>query len=791
MDEYVRVFPILDSRVNDDIDGTDGRNHSPLVSGAEWNSICARNGFSDAEIVLPDYKDDFCQETSIMVFTAVDDSKILVETGVEPIIIVDKSYFNQDSASHLLEKHFQQNGYPSCRTISLHEAKTCDNSSSVFFISLLDVDEPGLRDFSKNDFENLQGLLLSGSKLLWVTRTRENKDPPSRGIIDGLSRVSRVEDPTLVFVTVDLESKAESKETNLVHHVFDAVKAKLQNVADHSFEPEYRDMGGVLHIKRIIEDRSLDSEISTRLQAQHLDTVASPGLIDSLQFVEDKCQARPLGANEVEVELRAMGLDFMDLLAALGRLGDNTLMGTECAGVISRVGKEADGAFKIGDCVAVACADTCKTFVRCPSDCAILIPDSMPFTDAAAIPTTFSTAYHSLCEIARMQRRETVLIHSAAGGTGQSAIQIANDLGAEIFATVGSDSKKQFLIKAYQIPEDYIFYSRITSFAKGVLRMTSGRGVDVVLNSLSGECLLASWECIAPYGRFTEIGKKDIQASEKIPMLPFAKNVTFSAVDMAAMSKDRPRYMQKLLKLLMGKAGTRAITPAYPLQIYPVADIQQAFRHLQSGQSTGTLVIEIEKQALLDVKPKVLFEPNCTYVIAGGLGSVGRSISRWMVGARNLILLSRTGLSNKYAKPIKEELGCARIETPGCDITDDLSGKLFRGDAAHQRMYPSRCGVEDPADVIFTRTTFEDWTTGLGPKVQGSWNLHKVLPRNMDFFIFLSSLSGIIGRETQASYSAGNTCMDALAQYRVSLGEKAVAIDLGILEDEGMLAENP
>jgi NADPH:quinone reductase-like Zn-dependent oxidoreductase len=594
----------LNSSIADQVDGNDGREHSPLVSERGWNELCVKNGFSEAEVILPDFQNEYCQESSVMIFTAIEDRGSSPDTDITLIIVVKNNSPNQQKIARTLEVSLLRNGCSSCQIATLLEAAKSPNLNAAFCISLLEIDEPAIRDFSEVEYKALQELIVSGAKLLWVTRLGGSDEPPSQGIMDGLSRVLRTEDPALVLVNLELSCMED--ETS-IRHIIDVFMATLKNVADHSFEPEYKEIGGILHIKRIIEESSLDRQIWSQLSATQAKTyelakgpplrvnVASPGLLDSLQLVEDEEASRPLANDEIEVEVKAIGLNFMDLLTALGRLGDKSVMGTECAGIVSRLGSAAEGEFRIGDRVVVAYLNLCRTYARCPFRSAVLIPDKVSFTDAAAVPTSFGTAYHSLHEIARMRKGETILIHSATGGTGQSAIQIAQDIGAEIFATVGSDAKKTFLMETYEIPEDHIFFSRNISFAQGIRRMTSGVGVDVVLNSLSGEGLVASWECVAPYGRFIEIGKKDIHAAEQLPMLPFAKNVSFSAVDMAAMTLERPWYMGKLLKMLMQKAEACTISPSKPLQVYPLSEIEQAFRHMQSGQSMGKLVLEIDR----------------------------------------------------------------------------------------------------------------------------------------------------------------------------------------------------
>lgn len=316
--------------------------------------------------------------------------------------------------------------------------------------------------------------------------------------------------------------------------------------------------------------------------------------MDTLQFLEDKEQGKPLGPGEVEIEVKAAGLNFRDILIALGRL-NQTAMGGECAGVVTRVG-EACTSLQPGDRVVTCYPDCYKSYVRVDRKCVVAIPNCLSFVEAAALAINYTTAWHALHEIARVQPGESVLIHSGAGGTGQAAIQVAQYLGAIVFATVSTESKKQLLIDLYNIPEEQIFYSRDTSFARGIRRLTLNLGVDVVLNSLSGEGLVASWESIAPFGRFLEIGKKDIYSHRKLPMFPFAENVTFSAVDVAEMSVERPLLITKALEAVIPLVVAGKRRTAQPLQVYGISDIENAFRSMQSGSTSGKIVFEIRKE---------------------------------------------------------------------------------------------------------------------------------------------------------------------------------------------------
>lgn len=218
----------------------------------------------------------------------------------------------------------------------------------------------------------------------------------------------------------------------------------------------------------------------------------------------------------------------------------------------------------------------------------------MSFAEAASIPTNFITAYRALVDIARLEVGESVLLHAGAGGTGQAAIQTAQHLGAVVFATVSTELKKQLLIRLYQIPKENILYSRDLSFAKAIKRLTKGKGVDVILNSLSGASLLASWECVAPYGRFIEIGKRDILDHRDLPLAQFERNVTFSAIDVAAMATERPDLVSRSLTSVLKLFESGALRVVHPFTTFSIAQVEEAFRHLQTGRNPGKVVVGVE-----------------------------------------------------------------------------------------------------------------------------------------------------------------------------------------------------
>ncbi|KAL9027447.1 MAG: hypothetical protein Q9180_007332, partial [Flavoplaca navasiana] len=401
-----------------------------------------------------------------------------------------------------------------------------------------------------------------------------------------------------------------------------------------------------------------------------------------------------------------------------------------------------------------------------------------------------------LIDVARLQKNESVLIHAASGGTGQAAIQIAALTGAETFATVGSLRKKKLLMENYNIDDDHIFYSRDTSFATGIKRLTRGRGVDVVLNSLSGDGLRASWECTAPFGRFVEIGRRDIDARGSLPMAPFIKNLSFFGVDLAGIAEERTPVGRRILQTIMAMFETQKLQVPYPLQTYQLQDVEKAFRFIQSGKSSGKIVLEVAKSEELPVVESTgsdfTLHENASYLIAGGLGGLGRCIARWLVhrGAKNLLLLSRSGPSdNEEAMKLLIDLRDhgVRVETRICDITDIRALKDILQQQS-SNMPPIKGKIQDST---FATMSHNEWTESIAPKIQGSWNLHSALPSGLDFFILLSSVCGIFGNSGQSNYAAGNTFQDVLARFRVSHGEKATALDLGIILSEERELDEP
>ncbi|KAH7305246.1 hypothetical protein B0I35DRAFT_362380 [Stachybotrys elegans] len=674
-----------------------------------------------------------------------------------------------------------------------------DNVANSSCVSLLELDNPLNLIDNPELFSIVKSLQLQTKRLFWVAGSGD----PHFKITQGLFRTVRNEDRSLDITYMEL-STTSSDELELNSSLI------ATTFLSESEDKELSVRNGLCQVSRYATDDALNYYVSRQQEKSGSQmfpignstaslklAIRQPGLLDSMWFVIDPTFAAPLGKNEVEMENRAIGVNFRDVMTLMGQLSD-PLLGVECSGIVRRVGSGVSR-FKPGDRIYTSSTSCFRTIHRAPEALCQLMPEDLNFTDAATIPIIFITALYCLRDLARLQPGETILIHSAAGGVGQAAIQLAKHYGANIFVTVGSAAKSKIMQDVYGIPKDHIFNSRDTSFVQGIQRVTSGKGVDVVLNSLSGEMLRQTWNCIAPWGRFVEIGIKDIDDNSALEMRPLKRNASFAFFNLRVMLDDYIEKAGGLFGQVAELVAQGVIKPVHTPTPFPVTDILSAIRMIQSGAHIGKVVITMSPTDMVSVHPtianSVRLKADSTYVLVGGLGGLGRSMALHMadIGAKNLLILSRSGPLDPKAAPLGRELRLrgARAIFHACDVSNASQLKAILDVAAEE--VPPISGVIQTAMVLrdgtFENMTHKDFQESAKPKVNGTWNLHQLLPRDLDFFIMLSSISGVTGNPGQANYAAGNTFMDDLASYRRSLGLTATSLDLGLMLDVGFVAE--
>ncbi|KAG8157863.1 hypothetical protein KVR01_012135 [Diaporthe batatas] len=786
------------------------RQWGPCVPVPRWSELLLANGFESVDLVLHDHSEHISRETDIIVATR-DGSECLPDAAPRrgPVtLLLGRDHQPQTAVAEGLRRTLEKQGGVSCQIETHIDKPLAPNSTLVFLAELYEL---YLSALDEESFGRLKDLLGTAKVVIWLSHScRSSASFPDTEMVKGLARVLSTENPSLRFVTLKFESSPLEVDT-CVRLATEVITTVLRDASSETCELEYVEREGALMINRVYPSDQLNREVHTKTRTLLTDRkieespplalkVPNPGLLDSLRWEADSLGARPenIGDDELEIEVQAIGVNFRDLLVVLGKFNASTV-GCECAGVVTRVGARSATRFQPGDRVCAGVLGCARTLVRCHMDLAVKVPPYLSVEEAAALPITGVTAYYSLVTLANLQKEDSILIHSATGGTGQMALQLAQSIGAQVFVTVGTEEKRKLVRDSFGVPEENILYSRDTSFAKELLRRTDGRGVDVVLNSLAGGALLASWECVAPFGRFIELGKADIQANSNLPMSRFFGEISFHAVAVDYIAENRPALFQKQLQAVMKLLDDKVLKVASPSNLYSVTQIESAFRNMQSGKNTGKMVLTLRPS---DVVPTWLppsyschLDPTVSYLIAGGLGGLGRSTARWMAqrGARHLILLSRSGPKSKTAQELVKELEQAgvTVRTPQCDVSN--SSALIAALDQCKDMPPIKGCLQATMvlqDTLFEKMTWDQWSKSIQSKVPSTWNLHSHLPRDLDFFIMLSSAAGIVGSMGQSNYAAGNTYQDGLAAHRLALGEAALSIDLGWMGDVGIVAEN-
>ncbi|KAF6802944.1 polyketide synthase, partial [Colletotrichum musicola] len=503
----------------------------------------------------------------------------------------------------------------------------------------------------------------------------------------------------------------------------------------------------------------------------------------------------------------AIGMNYKDVLIAQGVITDAAAIdsgfGLECAGVVTEAGPDVDKV-KLGDRVAVissGCFTNTKT-VSQQSCCKI--PTKMSFEDAAIIPVAYCTAFHSLFNLGKATKGMSILIHCATGGVGIAAVQLAQMLEADIYCTVGSETKREFLVKECNISPDRIFNSRDTSFLPRIMAATHGRGVDIVLNQLSGELLHASWQCVAEFGTFIELGRRDFLGHAKLAMEQFESNRAFIGVDLTHLWIRRPRVVRAMLERVL-YLWTQGHVKPWIASTFPAEQISQPFRQMQKSEHIGKLVVKIREDAAANTLPTeparktLTLRQDRSYLFTGGLGSLGVGVTTWLAekGAKEIIILSRSAGSLPQHHRFARELAAL-----GCEVKF-VSGSVAKYDDVARAIKTAEMpvgGVLHAAMVLrdssFLSMSWPDWLTALQPKVDGAKNLHNALLAQqpnlpVEFFFLFSSTAATGGWWGQANYHAGNTYMESFASYRRQLGLAASVLNVGFISDAGYVADRP
>jgi len=616
---------------------------------------------------------------------------------------------------------------------------------------------------------------------------------PSEAALWGMGRVIGNEHYGLATRLVDLHATAETP-----------VEAGwlAQELTRRDEETEVQLSGGHRFVNRERVNAPADTAGQGRPAegAFFLDFTNNGGL-DSLHL--RSFERRAPEPQEVEIAVKAAGLNFRDVLWCMGMLPEEAVehgfsgptIGMECSGEVVRVGSEVTD-FAPGDRVLSFASSCFASHVVTHQKSVEKMPEAMSFSEGATIPTTFLTAWYGLDYLARLEPGETILIHGAAGGVGLAAIQIAQAKGAVVIGTAGTPRKRRML---ELLGVDHVLNSRTLEFSDQVMDITGGEGVDVVLNSLAGEAIIKGLNCLRPFGRFLEIGKRDLYANSRIGLRPFRNNLSYFGIDADTLLINRAALAERLFGEVIAQFRTGTLKPL-PHQVMPISRASEAFRAMQQSRHVGKLVVSLERDALETlpvVQVSSAVRAGGTYLVTGGLGGFGLSTARWLVeqGADALALVSRSGAKSDEAKAALAEFEAAGVAVRAfaADVSDetDVAKTL---DAIRADMPPligvihSAAVIEDAPIASITEPQVKNVYLA---KMIGALNLHALTQSDpLEMFVLYSSASAVVGNPGQGPYVAANLYLDALAQFRHANGAPALSIGWGAIRDAGFLTRN-
>ncbi|KAJ5142544.1 Acyl transferase/acyl hydrolase/lysophospholipase [Penicillium bovifimosum] len=648
-------------------------------------------------------------------------------------------------------------------------------------------------------FRTIKNMFMHSAGVLWVTRggTIEPVNPAA-GLAVGFARTARAESGVNPIVTLDLDAKhplSDSEAAEMIAH-FLATRF-LHGYPDE--DTEYAERRGKIFIPRVLEDLPantlmdsiLDTEVVSKQPFHSLEQplrlsrkFGNPGFVSDSQVSE-------LPAGYIGIKIHCFGLHGWEMQADQLDWDTDDTLGLECSGVVYEVGAGVHD-ISIGDRVACLGTGTARSFYHDHASAFRRIDDTMSLELASAIPVAYTVAYYVVTHLSLIALNEAVLVHDAGSHFGQAIVEIVSLGEAQLFATVQNVRQKESLISRFGMTGEHVFVEGKDDVVKGIARLTDGKKANAVIAFETGDDRILQ-SCTAQFGRFIQLRT----TAFKSPGLCCPQNMSISTFNILELLKEKSHLANQIWPIVSRLFQERRLKGPISSDVYDISRVQEAVEALPTLQH---VVVLAQANDLVDANlPKAtqpLFRADGSYMLVGGLGGIGREVALWMArnGAKSLILVNRSSLSRVESQMTVKELTekGVRVIARACDICDEEEVGRILDDVSH--CAPPIRGLIQAAmvlkDLHIEHMELDDYRNVMGPKYNGTWNLHRHLPNNLDFFLMLSSISGVIGNPTQAAYAAGCAFMDSFAAYRRGLGLPAVSLDLGPITDVGYLAEN-
>jgi NADPH:quinone reductase-like Zn-dependent oxidoreductase/NADP-dependent 3-hydroxy acid dehydrogenase YdfG len=670
-------------------------------------------------------------------------------------------------------------------------------------LSLIEVEEPVVSKLTEVDLELFKKIIAQTTSMLWVTRggAYESEKSLDFSLTTGLLRTIRAEMPQLRLPHLDLSHQSTLDHEQNVDAILMALEASIltQNAV---YEQEFIVRNDKMLVPRLVHQDSFHAELASRPAKANSFEVRLGDLNLPVECVLEKntnhtvwqypeLPISTLGELDLEVRITTVNIERADLQSS-GTIARDAI------GTIAKMGSAVDR-FKVGDTVVVCASYTLTTSLRVHQDLVRHIPAFVDPHTLVTLPSALCTAQAVLRDLGHVQAGEVVLIAANPGSVEQALISLATQLDAHVFVVAQDMNHERFLVESIGIDEDHILMSSVeVPYISALREKLCGKEIGVVATTLIGRPMQEAMDCLCDFGRFISIGSRpQISSASSLG----ENNIMIANFDLEQMRQVSLTKVAGLFCRSWERAAKLGFPAAAPRRAFPLSKIDGALSYLRGSRCFGSVVLKLAVDHRILVPPppiqRLHLDPSAHYVLSGGLGGIGRSIADMMfeAGARNITFISRSGAKSDDAQHFLDSLitrGCNAVSFQ-CDITDSTQVQEFAAQCVERGEMIK--GVVQCAmvlrDSMFENLTFDMWSQATQPKVQGSWNLHKYMPSDLDFFIMLSSMAGVIGNPGQANYSAAGVYQDSLAQYRHFQGLTATTIDLGIVSDVGYIAENP